>query len=59
MIQVTGDAICVLSVSFSGPASVDLDVVSLFPGENYVAGQPYLNPFRADLLQAIKDLKPK
>ena len=49
-------------VSFDGPGSVALDVVSLFPLENVekAAAQGDVNPwpFRADLLKALKALKP-
>ncbi|KAK2080720.1 hypothetical protein QBZ16_000574 [Prototheca wickerhamii] len=52
----------VLVVSFDGPGSVALDVVSLFPLENVekAAAQGDINPwpFRADLLKALKALKP-
>lgn len=49
-------------VSFDGPGSIALDVVSLFPLENVekAAAQGDVNPwpFRADLLNALKALKP-
>ena len=49
-------------VFFEGPGSIVVDMVSLFPTENVKEGvargnmNPY--PFRADLLGALKDLKP-
>ena len=49
-------------VFFEGPGSIVVDMVSLFPTENVKEGEargdmnPY--PFRADLLGALKDLKP-
>jgi hypothetical protein len=45
---------------FDGPGSIVIDMVSLFPTENIKKGRGYLNPwpFREDLLDALKDLKP-
>lgn len=51
-----------LVVSFPGPATLLFDSVSLFPKENVEAarekGMANPWPFRPDLLQALKDLKP-
>ncbi|KFM27338.1 Alpha-L-arabinofuranosidase 1 [Auxenochlorella protothecoides] len=56
------DSGAVLVMSFEGPGSVVLDVVSLFPTENVkeAAERGEVNPwpFRADLLGALKALKP-
>lgn len=56
------DALCPCQMSFEGPGSVVLDVVSLFPTENVkeAAERGEVNPwpFRADLLGALKALKP-
>ena len=49
-------------VTFEGPATVIIDSVSLFATENVEKGKRlgHVNPwpFRADLLQALKDLRP-
>lgn len=45
----------VLAITTPGPA-LEVDVVSLFPQANGVHGST--SPFRTDLLQLLKDLKP-
>lgn len=51
-----------MQIMFDGPATLVIDSVSLVPLENAAAGtalghqNPW--PFRADLLQALKDLRP-
>lgn len=46
-----------LTLYISGAADVSLRMLSLFPAEN-VKGD-VLQPFRPDLLQYLKDLKPR
>lgn len=50
-----------LGFSFEGPGMLLLDVVSLFPAENYAQRGAALNPrpFRADLLGMLQALRPK
>ncbi len=50
-----------LQVTFSGPGTLLVDQVSLFPSENVRRGEGYLNPwpFRQDLLDAMKGLHPR
>eukprot|EP00884_Botryococcus_braunii_P006062 jgi/Botrbrau1/15457/Bobra.43_2s0082.2 len=49
-----------LSVAFNGPGSLLLDFVSLFPAENTVPpGELNPRPFRTDLLDMLKGLKPR
>ena len=52
-----------LAVTFSGPGALLVDVVSLLPADNVaraaVAGAMNPWPFRADLLQMLKDLRPR
>ena len=52
-----------LAITFTGPGSLRMDVVSLFPAENVEKGKeaglltPW--PFRTDLLAALKALQPR
>jgi alpha-L-arabinofuranosidase len=52
-----------LAVTFSGPGALLVDVVSLLPADNvaHAAAAGAMNPwpFRADLLQMLKDLQPR
>ncbi|KAK9814829.1 hypothetical protein WJX72_012237 [[Myrmecia] bisecta] len=48
-----------LAVHVQGPAVLLVSMVSLFPAENIVPGQLNPWPFRRDLLQMVKDLKPR
>ncbi|PSC67081.1 Alpha-L-arabinofuranosidase 1, partial [Micractinium conductrix] len=49
-----------LAVTFEGSGSLVIDMVSLFPTENVEKGKGLMNPwpFRQDLLDALKALKP-
>jgi alpha-N-arabinofuranosidase len=49
-----------LAILFNGPGSLVVDSVSLFPADNVRRGAGMMNPwpFRADLLGALKALKP-
>ena len=48
-------------VTFTGPGTLGVDQVSLFPTENVRRGRGYMNPwpFRQDLLNALKGLHPR
>ncbi|KAK9907267.1 hypothetical protein WJX75_000303 [Coccomyxa subellipsoidea] len=48
-----------LGIAFQGPGELLLDVVSLFPAENVHKGELNPFPFRSDLLEAVKALKPR
>lgn len=48
-----------LRLSFKGPGTLLVDVVSLFPADHIVEGLVNPYPFRKDLLQMLKDLKPR
>ena len=50
------DPNAVLAISATGCTSLALDVVSLFPEANGPKGA--VTPFRQDLLQLLKDLRP-
>ena len=53
----TTDDAAVLAISVSQCIAVAIDVVSLFPGVNGMRGSA--SPFRRDILQMLKDLKPE
>ena len=57
---VRADPAARVAVLFTGPGAVGVDVVSVMPAANVAARGP-LNPwpFRADLLQMLKDLRPR
>lgn len=61
--DVSADPNASLAVTFSGPGALLVDVVSLLPAENVAhaaaAGAMKPWPFRADLLQMLKDLHPR
>ena len=61
--DVSADPSASLAVTFSGPGPLLVDVVSLLPAENVAraaaAGAMNPWPFRADLLQMLKDLQPR
>ena len=44
---------------YLGAGELLLDVVSLFPAENVHKGELNPFPFRSDLLEAVKALKPR
>ncbi len=48
-----------VAVQLLHPGSVLVDSLSLFPGGNLRPGWQNPYPFRADLLQLLKDLKPR
>lgn len=48
-----------LSITFAGPGTLAVDVVSLMPEANALVGGPEPWPFREDLLQRLRDLKPR
>ena len=50
------DTGAVISISATGCSSLALDMVSLFPQANGLRGES--SPFRQDLLQLLRDLKP-
>lgn len=49
-----------VAVLFRGPGTLAIDMVSMFPTENVRKGSGHLNPwpFRQDLLEALRDLRP-
>ena len=58
--EVNRDPDARLAVTFRGGGALVVDVVSLFPAANVAQGgslTPW--PFRADLLQMLKDLRPR
>jgi hypothetical protein len=61
--DVSADPNASLAVTFSGPGALLVDVVSLLPADNVAraaaAGAMNPWPFRADLLQMLKDLHPR
>lgn len=48
-----------LSISFTGPGTLTVDVVSLIPEANALKSGLNPWPFREDLLQRLHDLEPK
>lgn len=48
-----------LSISFTGPGTLAVDMVSLIPEANAQKGGLNPWPFREDLLQRLRDLTPK
>ena len=48
-----------LAISFTGPGAVLVDVVSLMPDDNVLKGGMNPWPFREDLMQRMRDLKPR
>ena len=48
-----------LTISFSGPGALTVDVVSLLPEDNARKGALNPWPFREDLLQRLRDLEPR
>ena len=48
-----------LSISFPGPGTLLVDVVSLLPEDNALKGGAEPWPFREDLVQRMRDLKPR
>ena len=61
--DVSADPHASLALTFSGPGALLVDVVSLLPAVNVAraaaAGEMNPWPFRADLLQMLKDLQPR
>ena len=48
-----------LAISFAGPGALLVDVVSLMPDDNVLKGGLNPWPFREDLMQRMRDLKPR
>jgi len=48
-----------LSITFTGPGTLGVDVVSLMPEANALVGGLEPWPFREDLIQRLRDLKPR
>ena len=48
-----------LAISFAGPGALLVDVVSLMPDDNVLKGGMNPWPFREDLMQRMRDLKPR
>lgn len=59
--DIMADPTAHMALTFAGAGSLLVDVVSLLPEENVAAAGGGLNPwpFRADLLQMLKDLRPR
>lgn len=55
----TTDFKAVVALRFLEPASLLVDSLSLFPGGNLREGWQNPYPFREDLLQLLKDLRPR